>query len=86
METSEHSEDLGLAPQTLRRVVSAVMHAEVVDYSPKDGVRCPVCGVRLTGGRMGVRRTSAWCGCLRERYHTCPVCGMRFKSVEAVQS
>lgn len=82
MERNEHGEYLGLAPQTLRRVVQVVMHAEVVDYSPRDGVKCPVCGARLTGGRMGVRKTRAWYRNMRERYHTCPVCGMKFKSVQ----
>lgn len=67
---------------TLRTIVQTVLASNAVDYSPVQGVTCPLCGARLTNGNMGVRKTRAWDHGCRERYHTCSVCGMRFKSVE----
>jgi hypothetical protein len=73
----------GISPEILKKIVTTVLTSNAVDYSPVDGVRCPVCGAHLKGGRMGVRKTKAWHHGCRERYHTCSVCGMRFKSVES---
>jgi uncharacterized protein (DUF2225 family) len=76
------TEQATLSPRTLKRIVEKVLTSDAVDYSPRDGVTCPVCGAHLQGRSMGVRRTCPWVSSSRERYHTCPICGMRFKSVE----
>ncbi|NJB66453.1 C4-type Zn-finger protein [Desulfobaculum xiamenense] len=66
----------------VREIVRRVQHAAVADFSPRTGVVCPVCGGRLTPGRLGVTKSLPWCGRVRERYHRCGHCGARFKSVE----
>lgn len=68
--------------EVVREIVARVQEARVVDYSPREGVICPVCGGRLRVGRLGVTKSMPWCGSVRERYHSCPLCGARFKSVE----
>ena len=75
---------LDLSPKMLKMIVQKVLTSDAVDYSPVSGVKCPVCGAGLHAGNMGVRRTRAWYRGTRDRYHVCPVCGMRFKSVEVV--
>lgn len=72
----------GVSPEILKKIVTTVLSSDAVDYSPVEGVLCPVCGAHLKGGNMGVRKTKAWDHGCRERYHTCSVCGMRFKSIE----
>ncbi|EGJ51786.1 hypothetical protein [Desulfocurvibacter africanus] len=71
-----------LPVELLRELVARVRQA--VDYSPRDGVTCPLCRTgRRPGQDMGVIKTMAWHGSLRERYHACRVCGHRFKSVQS---
>jgi uncharacterized protein (UPF0212 family) len=76
----------GVSPETLKKIVNKVLTSDAVDYSPVTGVWCPVCGAHLDAGKMGVRRTTAWLRGSRQRYHTCPVCGMKFKSVEGIET
>lgn len=66
----------------IRAVVSAIRSATPPDWNARDGVCCPVCGAELHPGRAGVLKTGGWSGNARERYHECPVCTARFKSVE----
>lgn len=72
----------------LRKVVEIVRRAQqghAATYSTRDGVVCPICHQHLKPSGSpgaGVRRTLPWAGTCRERYHECPVCGGRFKSVE----
>lgn len=79
-----------LPVDVLRAVVGRVLNPPPVEYHPVDGVRCPVCRVRLTastdGPGLGITKTRAWLDDIRERYHTCPVCGDRFKSVESARA
>ncbi|UIJ39214.1 hypothetical protein LWC08_06480 [Desulfobaculum bizertense] len=75
-----HGKDIPL--DVVREIVSRVQHTRVVDYSPRDGVTCPVCGGRLRWGKMGVTHSLPWSGRVRERYHRCTLCGAQFKSVE----
>ena len=70
----------------LRELVRRVLNPGPVEFDPRDGVTCPVCQAKLTSDRtgpgLGVTCTKPWQGSARERYHTCPVCGDRFKSIE----
>lgn len=76
--------------EVLRAVVGRVLNPPPVEFHHVDGVRCPVCRMRLTtakdGPGLGVTSTRPWQGTSRERYHTCPVCGDRFKSVESARA
>ena len=76
--------------EVLRAVVGRVLNPPPVEFDASTGVRCPVCRVQLTtakdGPGLGVTKTCAWMGASRERYHTCPVCGDRFKSVESARA
>lgn len=56
-----------------RAVVAAIAKArEGVEYSPKNGAVCPVCGAT----KLPVQRTMSWSGNVRIRYHRCvnPAC------------
>jgi C4-type Zn-finger protein len=70
--------------EVLREVIDLSQNTPGVDYSPRDGVKCPACGGQLKKDK-GIFRTRPWEGSCRERYHKCPVCGLRFKSVEALK-
>ena len=61
------------------------MYDAVVEFSPRTGVVCPVCKSALPPGCLGVARTTGWSGKVRERYHMCPVCTARFKSIETAE-
>lgn len=49
-----------------------------VSYSPRYGARCPRCG------ELPVKayHREPWKDDIRERYHRCPACGLRFKSIQ----
>ena len=49
-----------------------------VSYSPRYGSRCPRCG------ELPVKayHREPWKDDIRERYHRCPECGLRFKSIQ----
>ena len=49
-----------------------------VTWSPKYGAVCPGCG-RI---KTPTNTTRPWDGVYRIRYHRCPECGLRFKSIE----
>jgi len=66
----------------VKEVVRRLQENGAVDFSHRDGVRCPACTSQLAPGAMGVTRAMGWDGTVRERYHKCPKCGARFKSVE----
>jgi len=68
----------------IREIVSRALYPAVVDYSPRDGVTCPVCRGQLPPSRMGIYSSQGWSGSVKERYHRCTICGARFKSVETV--
>lgn len=70
----------------VRAIVARIQAAGTVDFSTRDGVRCPICGSTLTPGKLGVARVMGWSGSCRERYHRCPECGANFKSVETVNA
>lgn len=67
-------------------MASIMQRAETgVDYSPREGATCPLCGTP----RLPVVCTKAWVGTTRIRYHRCgnPQCllhslGKQIKSVE----
>ncbi|WP_285906846.1 hypothetical protein [Pseudodesulfovibrio pelocollis] len=67
-----------LPREMLRELVEAIQDSEGVDYSPRMGGVCPVCGA----ARCRVTNTGAWTGQVRMRNHRCRICGLRFKSVE----
>lgn len=75
-----------LSLAVVRQVVARIEAAGAVDFCPRDGVTCPICGSSLTPGGLGVVRVMAWSGACRERYHRCPKCGAKFKSVETVNT
>lgn len=62
----------------LRQVIQDVQTKTIVDWSPKRGAVCPICGQV----RCRVSSTLSWCGTVRERYHRCQRCGHTFKSLE----
>lgn len=62
----------------LRHLVTFIQSGAGVDYSAKHGGVCPVCGA----AKSRVTNTSKWSGSVRERFHRCRSCGLRFKSVE----
>lgn len=76
----------GMPIDVLREVVRLVQNPSPATFSATSGVTCPVCRASLSraknGPGLGVTRTAPWIGNNRERWHTCPVCGKRFKSVE----
>ena len=49
-----------------------------VTWSPKYGAVCPECARTKTP----TTTTRKWEGACRIRYHRCPDCGLRFKSIE----
>lgn len=67
-----------LPEEELRQLVKVIQDGGGVDYSPKRGGVCPVCETE----KCRVTNTSPWTGSVRERFHRCRVCGLRFKSVE----
>lgn len=70
----------GRIPQEqLRELVEEIQNRPTVDYSPRLGGVCPICGAE----RCRVTTTGNWIGTVRERFHKCRGCGLRFKSVEA---
>lgn len=68
--------------EVLRKIVSQVQSPAPVTYHQIDGVQCPLCKARHRGREMGIYKTEPWAKTTRTRYHTCPECGYRFKSVE----
>jgi len=68
--------------EALRKIVQVVLNPGPVTYSPVTGVQCRVCKAELHGREMGVYCTRPWSRGSRERYHKCPICGAKFKSVE----
>lgn len=68
-------------------VVTAMAKArEGVDFSPRTGATCPVCGRK----KLRVVRTMPWDGAVLIRYHRCtnPVCvlcrlGQNVKSIQS---
>lgn len=68
-----------MTPVNLARAQAALaeLRAHGVDYSPRDGGVCPLCGKK----KCHICRTLPWEGEYRFRYHRC-ACGFRFKSVE----
>jgi len=74
-----HDSLRAIPKEDLRRLVEEIQGAGAVDYSPRYGAICPVCGAE----RCRVTRTDPWFGSCRERFHRCKACGLRFKSVEA---
>jgi DNA-directed RNA polymerase subunit M/transcription elongation factor TFIIS len=67
-----------LKKDDLKRLVKVIQDGGGVDFNRRDGAICPVCGAK----RCRVTTTSSWCGSLRERFHKCRSCGLRFKSIE----
>lgn len=67
-----------LSKEVLRELVTEIQEAKTVDWSARDGAVCPLCNAR----RCRVTTSSGWVGDVRERFHRCPDCGLRFKSVE----
>lgn len=67
-----------LPDELLRKLVSDIQDCPAVDYSPRLGAVCPICGQE----KCRVCGTSPWSGSVRERWHRCQRCEMRFKSVE----
>jgi hypothetical protein len=76
----DHQEKIAL----MRECVERIQDPPGVDYSPHLGVICPLCGGELRGGRKvkTVTRVTAWKDGMRTRYHSCPICGLKFKSIE----
>jgi len=73
--------------EALRKIVQVVLNPGPATYHPVSGVTCPVCKAALLGREMGITKTCPWSEGprpRRERYHTCPVCTGRFKSVEEI--
>lgn len=64
--------------EQLRELVEEIQNSPTVDYSARRGGVCPICGKV----KCRVTNTAPWCGSVRERFHKCLVCGLRFKSVE----
>ena len=48
-----------------------------VDWSPRFGAKCPKCGVYTKASYKHL----PWTGNRKTRYHLCPQCAFRFKSV-----
>ncbi|MBI9079179.1 MAG: hypothetical protein JEY79_05505 [Pseudodesulfovibrio sp.] len=67
-----------LSTEVLRQLVEEIQDSPTVDYSSRNGGVCLICGTK----RCRVTTTSPWCGSVRERFHKCRSCGLRFKSVE----
>ncbi len=77
--------DIEVPLETIRHIVRVLQDSGAVDYSPRDGVTCPVCcSTRRPGENMGVTRSHGWTGNSRVRNHKCQVCGARFQSVEVL--
>lgn len=72
----------GVTVETLRAIVRIMHTTGSVDFDAERGVTCPLCGHHARGKGLGVTRTMYLVGGVRERYHSCVVCGWRFKSVE----
>lgn len=68
--------------EALRKIVQVVLNPGPATYNQVCGVTCPVCKAELKGREMGVYCTKPWFRGSRERYHKCPICGGKFKSVE----
>lgn len=68
--------------EALRKIVQVVLNPGPATYHQVRGVTCPICKASLHGREMGITKTCPWSSGTRERYHTCPVCTARFKSVE----
>lgn len=79
-------DEMSLDLQSLRCIVRRIQNLSPVAYHPVDGVTCPLCVSHLNTREMGVTCTRPWQSGCRERYHTCPVCGTKFKSVEPLRA
>lgn len=64
--------------ETIKAILSESKEKTAVDWSPKNGGVCPLCGQK----KCHVRSVGRWSGSVRERYHRCPRCLHSFKSVE----
>ncbi|XPV75511.1 MAG: hypothetical protein ACNI27_12825 [Desulfovibrio sp.] len=65
-------------PDELRSLVEEIQNSPVVDYKARLGGVCPIC----KKVKCRVTNTAPWMGKVRERFHKCGSCGLRFKSVE----
>ena len=72
-EVAEH-----IPTEQLRELVEEIQNSPTVDFSGRAGGVCPICGNR----KCRVTNTGPWIGTVRERFHKCRGCGLRFKSVE----
>ncbi|UIJ38542.1 hypothetical protein LWC08_02945 [Desulfobaculum bizertense] len=64
--------------EVLRTLVTEIQTSTAVDWDPRRGGCCPLCGAQ----RCRVMSTRPWNGSVRLRWHRCPRCGHRFKSVQ----
>ncbi|WFS63444.1 hypothetical protein LF599_04580 [Pseudodesulfovibrio thermohalotolerans] len=64
--------------ETIKEILSESKERSAVDFSPRNGGVCPLCGRK----KCSVRCVGRWSGPVRERYHNCQRCGHSFKSVE----
>ena len=67
-----------ISPELLRQLVEEIQDAPGVDFSAKEGGICPLCGT----AKCRVSTSGPWTGSVRERFHKCRNCGLRFKSVQ----
>lgn len=66
-----------ISPRMLRIVV-AIANEKIADYVEGEGAMCPLC---QTFGHAVVRAPVV-SGACPVRYHRCPICSHRFKSIE----
>ena len=64
--------------ETIKEVLAESRDNSAVDFSPKNGGICPLCGQK----KCSIRCVGKWSGSVRERYHICRSCSHSFKSVE----
>lgn len=64
--------------ETIKEILAESKEKTAVDFSPKHGGVCPLCGRT----KCQVNTVGRWSGPVRERYHNCRHCGHSFKSVE----
>lgn len=66
----------------LIRMIMIISREEVAEYFPGVGAKCPVCS------RLGIDPPigpTYWSKEIPVRYHTCPICTHRFKSIQKIQ-
>ncbi len=64
--------------ETIKAILTESKEKTAVDYSPKNGGVCPLCGQK----KCSIKNVGKWSGSVRERYHSCFQCNHSFKSVE----